>query len=150
MAGEVTSADRDLYGVKSSAFGSVSAATITAVLDARYQFAMGYFAAHFDLPLVTLDVTTKMCVCQLADYDLMSYRGYNPEGIDLVIRQRYEDWIAWLKLVAEGKVTPQVVDSSAGSEAGVSTATPQFISDEQRGFSTRGTTDNYPFDGVEE
>jgi phage gp36-like protein len=67
------------------------------------------------LPLVSWSPDLTRAVCNIAAYDLMVRRGYNPEaGPDANIRDRYNDAIKWLTQVAQGAVTPVLVDSTPG------------------------------------
>lgn len=65
----------------------------------------------------------RRAVCCIAAYDLLSVRGYNPEGADENLRLRYEDAIRWLKGVASGFIDPGLIDSTPDEEeGGVATA----------------------------
>ena len=80
----------------------------------------GYLARQLTLPLSEWGDDLRRHVCAIAAYDLMTQRGYNPEGGDSNLRLRYEDAVRWLERVASGTVRPAVTDSTPTS----STAMP--------------------------
>lgn len=101
-----------------------------------------FLRPHYTLPLLAWDEDVKKWTADLAAWDLLQKRGVNPEaGADLMIKERYAETIAELKLVAGGLSTASVTDSSPGSTVGDSEAgDPDIIQSEQRGWSRRGTT----------
>lgn len=117
MASYATPSDLAQYAVNPAAFASVSAANQQAQLDAASTVAEGYLADQYHLPIVApFPVDLKIAVCSIAAFYLMSFRGFRPDsGNDIVIRQRYDDAISWLKSVAAGTITP----------AGILDSTPQ-------------------------
>lgn len=50
--------------------------------------------------------------CDIALWYMMLYRGFSPEGQDVVFRQRYEDALNWLHGVATGMLNPDLTDST--------------------------------------
>lgn len=122
--------------------GAISAVTNQQKLDAITQ-ASGiidsYLRSQFVLPLVQVGSDIKRACIDISIYFVMVGRGYNPDaGSDPGIRQRYEDRVAWLKLVGQGTVTPDITDSSSSASEGTPSARPIVISSSQRGFSSRG------------
>ena len=105
MSRYATQSDLNLYGLPLPALQSL----VSSDLD-------GYLAQRFDLPLVEpIPVSIKQKVCQIAQWELLSVRGFNPElGSHVIVRQRFEDAIAWCRDVAAARVTPQVTDSTPG------------------------------------
>lgn len=75
----------------------------------------------FDLPLVAWGADITECVCKIAGYDLLSVRGFNPDGADQNIRDRQNDAWRWLADVANLKAVPVgIVDSTADvDDAGI-------------------------------
>ena len=103
--------------------------------------AEGYLTSFWVMPLKSWQDDLRWAVCQLAFYDLLSARGYNPDaGSDPNVRKRYEDAMEWLKSVADGTLSPQFVDSSDGQDSFV-------VTSESRGWSSRGGAGRVPFQG---
>jgi phage gp36-like protein len=109
-----TPTDLARNGVPSSALDGITSADQQVALDAASGIADGYVAARYTLPLVApFPTDLVIAVCQIAAWNLLRVRGFNPDaGQDAVIRSGYEDATRWLRLVAEGKVSPQVIDST--------------------------------------
>jgi phage gp36-like protein len=126
------------------------AAQDRALTDASAE-ADGYLRNQFTLPLTAVnDPALRRHVANMAIYQLMVARGYNPEAEGDGIRQRYTDAIAWLKGVGAGTITPSITDSASGSSSGVSAgAAPMVISSPLRGFTSRGDPNGRsgPFQG---
>lgn len=134
-----------------AAFGAVASDVKEARISSRSRWADGYLGGQFELPLTAWADDLRHAVAMAVDWDLMSYRGFNPEAsADRVVLLRFEQAQAWLEQVALGKVTPMVTDSSSGATAGNSSAGPVVITSPQRGWSTRGTSDNWAFSGGDE
>ena len=96
---------------------SISGTIQDAALVAASAIADSYLQSRYDLPLTNWGQDLVRVVCQIAAYDLLTSKGFNPAtGPDENIRQRYLDALAWLQEVSQGKQTPAyVVDSSTGS-----------------------------------
>jgi phage gp36-like protein len=110
-----TPADLYAYGAPESAFGDVDPTAVQAALDAASTQADGYLANRFTLPVVTPSQDLKAAVCQIAAWNLLRRRGFNPEDLGAqAIRTGYEDAERWLRGVSKGEITPQLTDSSAG------------------------------------
>lgn len=140
MARYATTADRAKYGIKASAFASFTSDEIQDVLDACSDVADTYLGAVFVLPLGSWSLALTSMVCHLADYDLMSRRGFNPEdGNHQIIVQRKEQAIRWLESVRDGKSILQATDSSSSGVQGAISISPTVESSTQRGWSVRGT-----------
>lgn len=137
------------FSLLPAAYSTVADAIKTARISARSRWADGYLGQQFDLPLSAWDDDLRAAVAMAVDWDVMSYRGFNPEAnADRVVLLRYEQAEAWFTSVAGGKVTPYVTDSSSGAGPGDSTAGPIVITSPQRGWSSRGTTyTDAPFSG---
>lgn len=133
-------ADLALLGVGARSLVAFSDEEIAEALAAASRFVDGYFRSRFKLPLLSWGRDLARVACTIAAYDLMVARGYNPDaGADANFRLRYEDAQAWLKDVANGRVTPSVTDSSPGSSVGAPAGVPTVYTSSQRGWSSRGT-----------
>ena len=111
--------DLTLYGAPAGAFTSVTAGQQQAAIDAANALVDGYLADKFTLPLTSWGKDLVARIAQIATYDLIVVRGANPEApgnIDL--HDRWEAALRWLRDIADGRVTPNVIDSSAGGTVG--------------------------------
>jgi phage gp36-like protein len=119
-------------------------------IDQSSRLIDSFLRAQFTLPLTQVGGDVKRAAINIAIYYVMVGRGYNPDaGADPGIRQRYDDEIAWLKMVSAGKAIPDITDSSEGSAEGRPGAQPQVYSSSQRGYSSRGDPNGkrFPFQG---
>lgn len=89
-----------------------------AALEAASDLADSYLRARYTLPLLSWQDDLRRAVCHIAAYDLLVRRGFNPTGADEQVRLRYEDAIRWLERVAQGLLSPDIVDSSVDDLAG--------------------------------
>jgi phage gp36-like protein len=136
----LTLAEYALYSLLPAAYSTVSDAVKTARISSRSRWADGYLGQQFDLPLSAWDDDLRAAVAMAVDWDVMSYRGFNPEAnADRVVLLRYEQAEAWFANVANGKITPYVTDASSGAGPGDSTAGPIVVTSPMRGWSSRGT-----------
>ncbi len=140
MANYATIADLDSLGLLSRAFAAISDDDKTAALADGSRRVDAFMRSQWKLPLVAWDTMVTGWVVDLACYRLMSHRGYNPStGADPIIRLKYEDVMADLKLANAGKLTPGVTDSYSGSTEGVTQAAgPTVYTADLRGFSQTG------------
>lgn len=103
------------HGLPDAALEDLDDTTKSKALDAASSLANGYLrASGLVLPLTAWgdDLTKK--VCHIATWDLMCLRGFNPESqTNDVVRQRYEDAIAWLVAVSKGVVVPDGIEDSS-------------------------------------
>lgn len=76
----------------------------TALQDAS-DIADGYLAVRYSVPLSAPPANLKIYICDIARYLLWKSRASDE------VRQRYEDAIAFLKLVAIGKARLQVIET---------------------------------------
>lgn len=144
-----TSVDLD-SAINAAALSGVTPTQKTDAIDQASRLIDSFLRSQFTLPLTTVGGDVKRVCMNIAVYYVMVGRGYNPDaGADPGIRQRYEDGIAWLKLVSLGTVVPDVTDSSPGAAEGVPSSGPTVISSSQRGFSSRGDPNgkSWPFVG---
>jgi phage gp36-like protein len=96
---------------------AISATKKTEQLAATTELASGILAARFDLPITSWGGDLTQAVCKIAAYEILSVRGFNPDGDDKNVRDRYDDAMKWLADVAAGRITPiGLVDSTPDTE----------------------------------
>ena len=130
-----TTADRDRLGIKPAALTSLASATVQAALDAASAVADGYLANACTLPLTAWGDDLRLCVIQIADWNLLCNRGFDPQrGGDEALRLRHEDAMRWLRDVANGRVTLSgaVDQTPAEMEGGT-----YLVSNPRRGWARR-------------
>jgi len=75
----------------------------------------GYLSSAYDMPLVSWGRELVRHTNNLAVYEILSERGFDPEGPDATIMQRHEDSVGWFKMVARNQIRPaSIVDTSPG------------------------------------
>lgn len=107
-------ADRDhlaKFGLPAAALEDVPVEDQDAALEAASRLADSHLRSRYTLPLISHGDDLRRVVCHIAAYDIMVTQGFNPEGPDANLRLRYEDAEKWLRAVATGAVTPEIVDS---------------------------------------
>lgn len=120
MSSYATRSELYRHGLPYQAVADVSLEDQQAALDAASTLADGYLSAKFTLPVTTASIDLVIVVCQVAAWNLLRRRGFNPEtGVDAAIRQGYDDSIRWLERVAKGDITPTLTDSTPGGESAV-------------------------------
>ena len=140
--------DLAVAGIAAAAIANFTTPQINAALVNASRLLDGYFRSKFTLPLVQVGQDVVRATCIIAAYDLMVSRGYNPSaGGDPIIEKRYKEIIGtpphamgWADLVANGKITPDVTDSSSNAQEGTPTARARCVSSSQRGWSGRQGT----------
>jgi phage gp36-like protein len=133
--------DLGIYGLSSSVVEELDPSDVQEKLDAASSTADGYLSTHYTLPIVVPYPASLIdAVCRIAAYNLLSVRGYNPEGQAEQIRLRYEDAIRWLEGISAGRIAPgDIIDSTGrGDEGGPFVVQPQASSTSSTG-STFGT-----------
>lgn len=80
-----------------------------------------YLSQRFTLPLIQSSPALVQACCQIAIYNLVAARGYNPNNpAELVYETRYNQAIATLKYIGSNHGTPSgIIDSSPGAAPGV-------------------------------
>lgn len=109
--GYATLADLLTCGLPAAAIASIDDPTRQAALDDRSAYADTYLGDKETLPLLApYDRTLVRYVCFLAAWDLICFRGFNPDNPgDAIVRQRYEDADKWLVRVANGQARLAIV-----------------------------------------
>lgn len=100
-------------GLHVDAQAGIPSANIAAALEAASRLADSYLQSRYRLPLTSWGQDLRRCVAILAAYDIMSARGFAPEGADEHLRLRAEDATRWLEGVARGSVSPTAIVDSA-------------------------------------
>jgi phage gp36-like protein len=137
-------------GINPGALVGVTGTQMDKAIDDASREIDSYLRAQYTLPLLTVGADVRRKTVDIAVYYLMVGRGYNPEaGGDPGIKQRYDNAVAWLRLVSKGEVNPDITDSTAGSAEGTHGSRPTVISSSQRGFSARNDPSGcrWPFQG---
>lgn len=124
----------DAYGLPSSFLPNVGGDIITAHLQAASDFADGFLASRFNLPLTIWGADLKRYVCSIAAYYLAGYVGMNPETNAPMLIHRYNEALDWLKGINNKTIHPNWTDSTSSEQGAF------VMSDSQRGWSTRGIT----------
>lgn len=111
---------------------SILVAALTGFDDSAKQAALDMSAAVIDsyigavctLPLATYGEDVRTAEAKITDYELISRRGYNPDGgSDSNIRLRHDDALRWLESVARGSariLAPDNVDATPAAYEGSS------------------------------
>lgn len=103
----------DGLGIPAAALSNLAASKKAEQLAATTELASGILAGRYDLPIVAWGIDLSMAVAKIAAYELLSVRGFNPDGDDDNVRKRYEDAMRWLADVASGKISPVgLIDST--------------------------------------
>jgi phage gp36-like protein len=116
-----TQADRNLYGIPSTALGALTSQQVDAALASASAVMDSAFRGRYALPLVSWGVEVRRCCVFLADYELLATRGFNPAaGADANVLSRYEEMLTgrpgvepWLKQVQRRAAHPDVVEATA-------------------------------------
>jgi phage gp36-like protein len=125
-------ADFEKFGLGPKGLVSVNSADITAALLSASSVADGYLHARYgdQLPLTTWPEALRVAVCKIAAFELLAgVIGFNAEGSHDNFLERHRQAMAWLRDVAQGRVTfPVTAAAPARYE------TPMVVSDDSRGF----------------
>lgn len=129
MAQYASTQDLHLTGLPASALGDVAIESQTLFLSRAGDKVDSYLRAKHTLPIVgalgppnTYPGELVRCNVILAAYDLLQWRGYNPDEFDEGFRLRYEDCLDWLKMLARGEVS---LDSAVDATPTIHEGGPQ-------------------------
>ncbi len=117
MSGYAEPEDLPRFGIKAAALVPIKREDQQKSLDAASALADSYFRQRYGqgLPFRRWGDDVRSTVCQLAAYDLLITRGFNPAaGADMHIAERAETARAWLRDVARQMATPDVEIAAAG------------------------------------
>lgn len=110
-------ADLATHGLPGAALSSVSDTSKCEALAAASEEADGKLAVVKTLPLVSWGTDLTKAICKIAAYELLSVKGFNPDGDDANVRDRYLDAMKWLDGIAKGTVAPSVMVDSTPEES---------------------------------
>jgi phage gp36-like protein len=108
-------ADLDNFGITGSALASLSTAQKNAALDRASDDMDSYIGNVYALPLTDWGNDVRSKCCDIAVYHLLARRGFNPDGKDQIVQDRYDNAIDWLKDIAAGRarlLAPAAVDQT--------------------------------------
>lgn len=118
MSSYATPADLAIHGIAAGAVGDLDMSGIQAVLDAASDLADSYLRNHYRLPLAApYPFALVEAVCKVAAFNVLSVRGYNPEGDAGMLESRYKSAMKWLEDVGAGKASPLVQDAAGPASA---------------------------------
>jgi phage gp36-like protein len=108
-----TTIDLTRFGLSGNAVADADPADLAAQLDAASSLADSYLRLHYALPIVApYPVALVEAVARIAAFNVLSVRGYNPEGDAGLLEGRYKAAIRWLEDVGAGKAAPLVADAN--------------------------------------
>ena len=117
MSSYATIDDLTRFGLPAAAFSDLSADDVQAALDAASTVADSYLSLRFTVPYQNPGADIKDAVCRIAAFNIMSSRGFNPDGDAGQLRLRYEDAIRWLEKVAREAAQPANIPQGTESLA---------------------------------
>ena len=133
--GYATIEDMQDFGLPQGAWAMLKPSMVERAVMASSAFADSYLRGQYRLPLVSWGLELTQAVCTLAAWDIMSVRGYSPEGHDEKLKERADAVREWLKAIAGGSVHLSVVlDSSGDSSATRGGPAPGFVTKPLRGW----------------
>ena len=106
--------DMQDFGLPQGAWAMMKPSTVERALRASSAVADSYLRGQYQLPLISWGLDLTQAVCTLAAWDLMSDRGYNPEGHDEKLKERADATRDWLKGLAGGSVHLSSVKDASG------------------------------------
>lgn len=102
------------HGLPAATSAALKPSKIAEALAATTELASGKLATRYTLPILTWGSDITQAICKISAYDILSVRGFNPDGDDQNVRDRYLDAMKWLADVAASKADPiGLTDSSA-------------------------------------
>jgi len=124
--------DLGRLGLRQLATAGLPADDVNAALAAATELADGYLRAQYKLPLVSWGADLRRHVAMIAAWDILcAQRGFNPDSPgDQIWLLRYQQALQWLKDVAAGVLTPNIVDSTPQVRDGA----PRVRSSPRRGW----------------
>lgn len=113
--------DLDKFGIQASALASLSSEQKNAALDRASDEIDTYIGNVYALPLNTWGNDLRARCVDMAVYHLLARRGFNPDGKDAIVQDRYDAAIVWLRDIAAGRarlLAPAAVDQTASTYEG--------------------------------
>ena len=115
-------AEYEARSIVTSALTGFSTPQKQSAIDQSAAVVDSYIGNVATLPLATYGEDIRGAEAKICDYELLSRRGYNPDGGgDGNVRLRYEDALAWLNAIAKGSarlLAPDNVDASPSTYEG--------------------------------
>lgn len=130
-------------GIPAAALANVPYSVRQANLVRASKLADSFLRDKYHLPLCEpFDPILVQCVCFIATWYNLSYRGFNPNAqqIDMVVRMNYDDSIKTLTRIANGQ------QSLCVRQAAPPACQPEVATSPSRGFTGPGGVD-VPFVG---
>ena len=107
----------EAFGMPAAATATLSATTKAEALAASTEAMSSKLGVRYDLPVISWGVDVVQACCKITAYDLLSVRGFAPNGNDKNVRDRYADAMLWLTDVANMRANPiGLVDSTVDVE----------------------------------
>lgn len=130
---------QNFMSVQALSAPSISSPTVqNAALYAASETVDGYLRQQFQLPLTQWGNDIVRTTCWLAAYQLVCTRGFSPTSdVDASYLENFKMASRWLKDVSEGKISPDITDSSPNAGPGVQTPPAQPLAYSPN--TTRGT-----------
>ncbi len=136
--------DFNACGLPPAALSNMGLNVVQSALARASRVADTFLRDRYHLPLVCpWDPALTQWVCHLAAFELLSTRGYNPntQGIDMVVRMRYDDAMKALTRVANGQQQLCVRQATPPSNQ------PQLGTNPSRGYGGLVGGQDVPFVG---
>ena len=121
-----------IYGLPAELLSGVAEATQDAHLDAATAVVRSRLLAKYSEPFESTGLDVAIATCQIAAFSILAnVIGFNPGTVShqAIVDARNQAF-AWLKLVAEGKATADVVDATPEATEG----TVEVYTEELRGW----------------
>jgi phage gp36-like protein len=136
-----TPTDLSLYGVDAASGGDID--VIKAQLDAASSVADSYLRLHYKLPISTpYPAALVEAVARIASFNVLSVRGYSPEGDAGLLESRHRAAMKGLQDVGAGRAAPLLVTADSG---GTVNAGGPFVVQPRRDPTTDATVVGKPF-----
>lgn len=134
-------------GINSDALTGIADSTKTMVLaacSAKIDDAIET-GGRYATPLTTYPMSLTLCCCKLAQFELLSVEGYEPDEEDQkTIRLRYEDAMKCLENLSKGAAISGVADATPDEDE----SEVVVGSDEERGWGySKDADDSVLYDG---
>lgn len=105
--------DLDTHGMPNGALAAMTPSKRAAALAATTEEIGGALSLRYDLPLQSWGIDLTKACCKITAYELLSVKGFNPDGDDSNVRDRYDDAWKWVTAVANSKLNPvDLIDST--------------------------------------
>ena len=111
--GYATISDLMKFGAPSGAIGDLSPEDMQGQLDSASSTADSYLRLHYPVPLGTpYPAALVEAICRIAAFNLLSVRGYNPEGDAGLLESRSKDAMRYLRDLGSGAASLGATDGA--------------------------------------